>query len=123
MFFRPAAAQRVVRARLKVLWHIALLLVAVFALLGGVYSGFGSCGGVAWHRPAIAGTLAVATIGACLLPYPGRHPILVRVGILIGVPFAFLVAQSAGAQFYPTNPASFSAFVSGLWRDLLAAPC
>jgi hypothetical protein len=108
---------------LKVLWHIALLFVATFAVLGGIYLGFGSCGGVAWHRPVIIGTLAVATIGTCLLPYSARHPILVRAGILFGVPFAFLVAQSAGAQFYPTNPASFSAFVAGVWREFLAVAC
>jgi hypothetical protein len=108
---------------MNVLWHVALLLVAALALLGGAYLGFSSCGGIAWHAPAITGTLAASTIGLILLPYPSRKSLLGRVVLLAGVPVAFVLAQSAGAQFYPNNPASFLAFVSGLWRELLSFPC
>jgi len=108
---------------LKRFWHIAVLFLAVFALVGGAFLGFSSCGGVAWHAPAIIATLATSTVGALLLPNPGRWPLLGKVAALIGVLTLFLLAHAGGAQFYPNSPASLSVFVSGLWRALLLSGC
>jgi hypothetical protein len=108
---------------MKALWYVVLLSVGTFALLAGAFLGFSSCGGVAWHRPALSGLLAAVAIGSCFLPSWGQRPLASRAAFLVGVLVTFVLAQSAGAQFYPANPATVTEFVAGLWRDLLASAC
>jgi hypothetical protein len=108
---------------MKALWYAALAATVAVALVGGLFLGFFSCGGYAWHRSAINWVLATVTIAACLIPCWGNHSLARRVAFLLGVACLFVITQAVAAQFYPGPPNSFAAFLAGVWRDLMQYAC
>ena len=95
------------------------LLVAV---LGGVWFGLVACGGYAWHRWIMHGTLSALALVLLLLPPRHVASLSRRALLILGVFAAFVLVRAVAAPFYPVFP-GFGDYFRLVGVALFTGPC
>lgn len=82
------------------------LVTAAFliAVLAGVWRGFASCGGYAWHSQGMLAALAFAALMVALLPLSQGPSFLRRAFLAVAVLGTFFAARALSVPFYPFFP-------------------
>lgn len=102
---------------------IVSICALIGALLGGLYLGFSSCGGVLWHRYAVVCAVAIVTVAAVAVPSQTNRAITSRVLLVLSVAATYVVSRAAAASFYPAVPDSWGGFVQIFMGALAGGTC
>lgn len=93
------------------------------ALVGGIYFGLFSCGGLVWEKTLFACLTAAVTLMAIGAPAPTISRWTRRIAFPFTVFALFWLCQAIAAPFYPAEPSSLSMFVSLFLGALEHGPC
>jgi hypothetical protein len=103
--------------------NTAVLVCALFVVLGAFYFGIASCGGYAWHKEAFRGASIALYIAALACPSTLLPSMVRKLAFAIGLPLLFVLAESATAPLYPGPPNSFAEYGAIFLRALEFEPC
>jgi len=92
-------------------------------MLGAVYFGLASCGGLAWHKDAFHMAATALYVLALALPSSVLPSWKAKLSFAIVLPAGYVLLESAVAPFYPAAPSSLGEYFALLFQAAEFGPC
>jgi hypothetical protein len=103
--------------------NVAAVAALLIAALGGIYFGFFSCGGYAWHREFFMLFTVLITLAAVLAPGKLLSSWQRRAIFPFAVLITYVLMESLSAPFYPAPPESMAGYFKQFVYALEHGPC
>lgn len=99
------------------------VVAIIFAAIGGIYFGFFSCGGHAWHLKLFLSMMAIITLLSVLFPGALLRSWQRRMIFPLTAILTFILLQAVTAPFYPSSPSGMEKYFETFIHTLEFGSC